>query len=135
MSKKTEDSYRSMFEYIEENIFQLEVDCFTTDYEKAMRNAIKSVYTNATLISCWFHYCQALRRKCSKIKHFFVCAAKNETVERIFHKFLALPLLPPSKIQEAFDLLKLALGCMQPRQPFEEFLKYYEKQWLRKVNM
>lgn len=133
MSKKTEVAYQNIFMYIEENIFQLKPDSFTTDYEIAMRNGIKSVYKNAVMVACWFHYTQALRRKCSKISDFFVNAATNETIDRIFHKFLSLPLLPPNKIKEAYSSLKLAAQCMENREPFDQFLKYYENQWLRKV--
>lgn len=133
MTKKTEESYASIFKYIQEHIFQLEPVSFTTDYEVAMRNAIKRIYKNAILVACWFHYTQALRRKCSKIDNFFLHAAQNEMINRIFHKFLAIPLLPPNKIREGFELLKLALQCMEPRKPFKEFLTYYERQWLRKV--
>lgn len=135
MSRKTEESYVSIFKYIEEKIFSLEAASFTTDYEVAMRNAIKRIYEDAILVSCWFHYSQALRRKCSKINTFFFHAARNETLNRIFHKFLAIPLLPPNKIKEAFALLKLALECIEPRKPLTEFIKYFEKQWLRKVNI
>lgn len=135
MNKKTEESYAHIFEYIERNIFQLEPNSFTTDYEKAMRNGLKSVYKNAVLISCWFHYCQALRRKCSQITDFFNHVSNSETADRIFHKFLALPHLPRDKIREGFAMLKLALQCMEPKEPYDKFLKYYETQWLKKVNV
>jgi hypothetical protein len=133
MNKKTEESYFHIFEYIETNIFQLEPDSFTTVYEKAMRNGLKSVYKNVLLVSCWFHYCQALRRKCSKITDFFKNTAENEAADRVFHKFLALPLLPPGKIREAFTMLKLAFQCMDSNEPYQIFLKYFENQWLKKV--
>lgn len=135
MSKKTEESYAHIFEYIEQNIFQLEPDSFTTDYEKAMRNGLKSVYKNALLVACWFHFCQALRRKCSKIPDFFKHVSSNEAADRLFHKFLALPLLPSDKIREGFAMLKLGLQCMEPREPYEKFLKYFETQWLKNVSV
>lgn len=87
MNKKTEESYKNIFQYIEENIFKLEPDSFTTDYEKAMRNGLKAVYKNVLLVSCWFHYCQALRRRCSKIKDFFNYIASNEAADSVSQIF------------------------------------------------
>lgn len=133
MSKKTEEAYHNLFKYIEDRIFNLEADSFTTDYEKAMRNGVKSVYPNVVMVACWFHYTQAVRRKCSKIGNFFYQCSNNEIIDRLFDKFLAIPHLPPNNIREAFSLLKLAVNCMTNKEPFEEFLKYYEKQWQRKV--
>lgn len=108
MTKKSTEAYRATFIHINANIFDLNCVSFMTDYECGMRKALSEIYPTANLVSCWFHYCQAIRRKCSKLSGFFVKLQKEKSAEKLFLKFLALPLLPASKIKEAFKLLKLS---------------------------
>lgn len=53
MDKKTKISYENLLKYINENIFKMEPNTFITDYEEAMRKAIKSTFCNVKLIGCW----------------------------------------------------------------------------------
>lgn len=66
MSKKSQIAYTHVFKYINNHIFNLTCDTFTTDYEKAMKNALRSCFPSSKLVSCWFHYTQAIRKKVSK---------------------------------------------------------------------
>ena len=75
MSKKSRNIYMHCLQYINTNLFQFHPSSFTTDYKNSMRNAIKQVFPMVTLKSCWFHYCQALKRNAGKIKNF----SKNNT--------------------------------------------------------
>lgn len=101
MTKKTTEAYKAVFKYINENIFGLEAVSFMTDYESALRNALSEIHPSAKLFSCWFHYCQAIRRKCSGFKNFFSEIQKEKSSKTLYLKFLALPLLPAEKIKEA----------------------------------
>lgn len=134
MTKKSTEAYKAVFAYINDNIFDLNASSFMTDYESGLRKALKEMYPTAKMVSCWFHFCQAVRRKCSKIPNFFAKIQKNEAAERLFLKFLALPLLPADKILEAFNMLKLAANATSGI-PFKSFLKYFESQWLQKVSL
>jgi hypothetical protein len=134
MSRKTTASYIAVFKYIEEKIFQLKPISFMTDYERAMRRGLYAVYPNATLNACWFHYSQAVGRKASKIPNFFKELAKDENLDRIYHKFLAFPLLPHAQTLNAFAMLKLAIDCRSKTHIFEPFIRYFSKQWLEKVS-
>lgn len=134
MIRKTSAAYAAVFKYIEENICKLNPTSFMTDYECAMRNGLRAVYPNAKLHACWFHYTQAVRRKSSKIPNFFKELAKHEYLNRIYHKFLALPLLPQHEIMNAYSMLKMAIECRSETNIFEEFLQYFSKQWLQRVS-
>lgn len=133
MNRKTRASYVAVFQYIEDNIFRLNPASFTTDYEQAMRTALTEIYPLAKFLACWFHYTQALRRKSSQIKNFFKEISKNKKLDRIYHMFLALPLLPSNRIREAFNMLKMTIDCLQKINVFHDFLIYFERQWLQKV--
>lgn len=135
MNRKTTDTYKAVFKHINENIFNLNATAFMTDYECGMRIALREIYPDAKLLACWFHYCQAIRRKCSKIVGFLVMLQKNKAAEKLFLKFLALPLLPAGKIREAFELLKLNANTLENKKKlFPRFLKYFEYQWLNRVD-
>lgn len=56
MSRKTEEAYTHLFRYNEENVCHLRPTSCMTDFEFAMRNAIRTVYPNCTVYACWFHF-------------------------------------------------------------------------------
>lgn len=134
MTNKLESSYRCVFQYIDENIFKLKPTVFITDYEAAIKKALRIVYPGVKLIGCWFHYCQALRRNTSKkFRHLLLFIRQSKQASRVYHKFMALPLLPDHLIQKAFEQLKLSIYLFDREKKFETFVNYFEKQWLKKV--
>lgn len=78
----------------------------TTDYEKAIKNALLKEYPGITLISCWFHFCQALAKYAKKIKGFRKFVKDVDAALRLYHKLLCLPLMRADNIRTAFKLLK-----------------------------
>lgn len=135
MTKKSEAAYIAVFKYIEENIWKLQPKCFMTDYECGMRNALKIVHPKAKLSACWFHYCQAIRRKCSNFGDFLKKVRNDKYADEVFHKVLALPLLPSEHIKNAFEMLELGLKKDAPKyKMFQPMLTYYRKQWLNRVS-
>lgn len=134
MNKKSEAAYKHIFEYIEENIFSLNGQSFMTDFELAMRNGLRSVYPRAEFNTCWFHFCQAARRKASQTTNFISYLIYHKDARQIYCKLLALPLLPANEIIESFDRLKVHALTTFPG-IFVEFLTYYERQWIFKVKI
>lgn len=136
MDKKTENTYWHIFNYIENNIFNLAPKSFNTDYECGMQNALKRIYPNAQLVGCWFHYCQAVRRKIvQRFKNLQTYIKTSNQANAMYHKFLSLPLLPHYLIQNSFEQLKLMINIFDKDQHFDQFVAYFEKQWIKKVNM
>lgn len=123
-----------VFEYIEKEIFSLQCKSFTTDFEIALKNALKQIYgPSVSYRSCWFHFTQACKHNASKIKGFFEFVRTNPEYERTYYKFLCLPLLPPIEIPEAFLALK-TIAFSYENEAVKAFVKYYERQWIVKVN-
>lgn len=131
MTRKTEDCYRHIFQYIEENVFSLQCKSFMTDFELPMRNALRSVHPNSEFYTCWFHLTQAAKKQMSKLSALSKLIQRNEEARAIYKKLLALPLLPADLIAETFHKLK-ALALSKFKQ-FKEFLAYFERQWLQRV--
>lgn len=119
-------------EYIHDNICSLEGSSFMTDYESAMRNAIADQYPGMKIRCCWFHFCQAVKRRASSHAG-FVHFIRNNLLEReVYYKLMCLPLLPPDMILTGFDILKKKAERIKFK-PFHDFMHYYERQWMIRV--
>lgn len=129
MSRKTEACYLHLFKTLR-GLLPLDGRSFMTDFEVAMRNALRVVYPNVQQYSCWFHYCQAARKKCSKFPKLVKSLKSNEILKRAYYKLLALPLLPAADILACFQMVKSEFVDVPDAMMF---LKYFEKQWLEKV--
>lgn len=71
MTRKTQEAYCSVFQYIEENVCHLRPNSFMTDYETGLRNALRFVYTIAKIEGCWFHYCQVIKKNARRFPVFY----------------------------------------------------------------
>lgn len=130
MTKRTTAAYVALFQFVESNICKLAPSSFMSDYEIALRNAIKTVYPACSRKACYFHLTQAARKRASKIPQFFDKIRTNPNMYRLYHKFLMLPLLPAGKILEGFSILKSESA--EHGEVFEDFIDYYHRQWIVK---
>lgn len=134
LSNKTQAAYTDVFRYIEQNVFKLsEVASFTTDYEIAMRNALRAINPNANMFACHFHFCQAAKKKATQTEGFIELIRKNKEAESIYYRLFCLPLLPAAFIKNAFESLQTEADALKKR-PMKKFLAYFRKQWMDKVN-
>lgn len=135
MTKKTREAYTHAFQFIESNIFHFKAAVLHTDYETALRKAVEIAFPNASVKGCWFHYCQALRRNSVKIPNFCKLIKSSEEYIKWYRTFLSLPLVSPEHIEEMFLILKNeTLEFSKKHQEcLSIFVKYFEKQWMRKV--
>lgn len=131
MTRKTKRAYAALFRFIEAEICELKPGTFMSDFETALRNALREEYSGVQLKGCYFHYTQALRRQSSKIGGMFLTMNRDPAMSRTYHKFLMLPLLPKSRIPEAFEFVRHE--AQQFGGIFTEFVEYVERQWMQKV--
>lgn len=133
MSCKKQKCYEHIFAYIHENVIAMECASFTTDYERAMRNALSKQYPNAVHRCCWFHFTQAVKRNASKIAGFVPMIRGNVAERELYYKIMCLPLLPACLIREAFNVLNAKCLKFVGNEPFHGFVDYVERQWMEKV--
>lgn len=129
MTRKTTQSYVALFKYIEENIFELEPTEFMTDYEDGMRLAIKTRWPTVKIRGCWFHYSQAILRKCRKLS-MNTLLRKSANARAVKRQIASLPLLPADKIREGFKAIKLTAAKKRVSLRFGRLFKYVESYWL-----
>lgn len=130
MTRKTQAAYIHLLKKIDET-WKLKPVSVTTDFEKALRNALKMIYPNVQLIGCWFHYAQALRRKVKKITGFAGFLKSNLAAKKLYRKFVNLPLIRSDKIWFAIELFKNEARNFGSR--FTTFINYFEDEWMKKV--
>lgn len=103
-----------------------------TDFETAMRNALRSLMPGVPANGCWFHFCQAVRRKAASITDFMKFLKTNRGAFVTFKKFYYLPLLPEGKIAEGFEIL-VNNAKDTPHPAFTTFIMYFRREWMLKV--
>lgn len=133
MSRKTRRAYEHLFKYLKNNIINLgNGKSIMTDFECAMRNALRAVFPQIKLNCCWFHFTQAAKKRAMQTPQLIPFLLQNKDAREIYYKLLSLPLLPPKDIVPMFRELKV-LALANNRELFADFIKYYEGQWIKKV--
>ncbi|XP_034935376.1 uncharacterized protein [Chelonus insularis] len=135
MERKTILAYTKILQHLQTVLApQLKPKIIISDFEVALAVSIKKIYPEADHTGCFFHYSQALIHKLKEMKLLtFILQWKNGLI--IIKKFLALALLPPEKIQDAFEWLTINMpDVIQNHQEFQSFIKYYQNQWIRRTN-
>lgn len=134
MTKRTAKSYEALFRFIERKVFRLKPSEIITDFEGGLRKALKIVYPNIILRGCWFHYCQAIRKKCRKLglQSFF---ESNIEAHNIYHQLLILPLLPPENFSEGYGIIKRRARAEGLLQRLRSLFNYFDSYWLPEVRI
>lgn len=133
MSRKCTEAYESVFNYIDTHIVKIKnAASFTTDYELAMRKALRKFSPSSTLYACYFHYCQAVKKNAYQTDGFVKFIKSNENAKSVYYRLLCLPLLPSEYIDNCFIELKHEADEIN-KQGFRSFMKYFKNQWIKKV--
>lgn len=132
MTTKRTDCYAAIFNYIEDNVFNLLPRQFTTDWEQGLRKALLQVYPKTELKGCWYHYCMALRRKSLSLG-IGKLLNRNENAAEIYRQLKCIPLLPANFIEDGFNAIKHKARFDDLLQEFEELFDYYQRNWLKLV--
>lgn len=106
-----------------------------SDYELAMRNALRAVVPLSDQHGCQFHYSQACNRHAKKspgMLHLVYSKSEPEALI-LYRKLLYLPLLPADRILDTFNAIALLATNLYPNK-FNNFLRYIKHQWSVSIN-
>lgn len=106
MSSKCEAAYMHAFQYIKKHVFSLECETFTVDYETALQNALRKTYPGSSIVSCWFHFLQAVKLNLSKMPIAYSFIRMNSKARILHRKLQCVPLLPADKILGAYKVIR-----------------------------
>lgn len=131
MTRRTTEAYVSALKYVHTYLIPLFGKGFIIDFEKAMRSALRRVVPNVKVIGCWFHFCQAVRRKAASMKNLFELIRTDSEVNLFFRRFQCLALLPGEHIEETF--MKLSRDALKISEHFGNFIDYFHEEWIVRV--
>jgi hypothetical protein len=128
MTSRVYSLYKAVFDFLLNscNIVPEKVSC---DFEHAMRKGIRSTWKKAKVNGCFYHYCQAVRRKKASFPDLSKLIKKNKSAEKSFRMMLRIPLLPADRMKTGLDAL---FGFQKKHRLFRRFGKlnlYFVKQW------
>lgn len=107
MDRKTQIAYEDVFQFITEKVYSLHLSqSFTSDYERAMRNALKKLYPTAQFYACCFHYTQAVKRRITQLPGLMELMHEDELARSIYKRAQCLALLPADYIPDTVDAFK-----------------------------
>lgn len=129
MQNRKQKLYAKVFKYLRD-IHQIQPSIVMMDFEKASRNAAKLIWKTASIRGCWFHFCQALRRKAMKIPKLARKLQKDKITKVIVHMFMALALLPLSSIREGLIQIIRFQKKKKLYQSFFSFNRYFMRFWM-----
>lgn len=98
-----------------------------SDFENALQQAMAITFEKVDIKGCWFHFNQSIIRKL--FEQGFRNLYNNFDFKLWVRKFSALALIPPSKLNEAWDLLLDSVPV-----PMDEnllkFISYFVNTWI-----
>ena len=98
------------------------------DFETSAIAAFKFCFPSAVLWGCWFHYGQCLWRKWTELG--LKIDYGNASFKKIFKKCVALALLPPGRVTEAFVDFILEEASNLDDAKLTQFLEYMTTTWV-----
>lgn len=132
MTRRTTEIYEDVLRFIEERILKLKPAEFITDFEAAMRKAIRRRYRKAVLRGCWYHYSAAIRKKLAKL-NLLGLMKHNIGARTIKVMMQALPLLPPECFMQGYRHVKYLAREWKVFAKFSKFFSYFENFWIAEV--
>lgn len=131
-SNRTAECYRAIFDYIEQNVFELQPASFMTDWEIGLRSALKQSYPNAVIRGCWWHFRRAVHKKCVNFGFHYLLKT-NPDARMIKQQLMSLPLLPPDKFEEGYACVKSRAAELQLSNQMLKLFAYFESYWIAEV--
>lgn len=132
MTRRTTEIYEDVFRFIEKRILKLKPAEFITDFEAAMRKAIRRRYRKAVLRGCWYHYSAAIRKKMVKLN--LLGLMKHSLAARTIKVMMqGLPLLPSEFFMQGYRHVKFLAREWNIFARFKKFFAYFDNFWVAEV--
>lgn len=113
-------TYLAAFKAFESTFGRIKPVVVMSDYEDAIRLAVKTFWPEADLRGCWFHYAQRVLRKAKLLK---IAGARFSHAIQIA---MSLPLLPEEYIEAGIQYVASLLSGPD----CDQFVAYLRTQWL-----
>lgn len=137
MTGQTEAHYLAIFQFVRDGVFSFDGNerlprFATSDFEQALRLALKNVWPQVTLIGCNFHFCQSLRRKASTQEGLATVITGATVQHTILKMFMRLSMLPLHRVNVGLAALTHLITTSGLADDFNEFLDYFQRTWIQR---
>ena len=109
MQCKLEGLYSAVLDKIWCRLTSLRPALIHCDFERGLMNAIEAVCEGGCVSGCWFHHNQAVKRKVGG-EGLIAVGNQNRKVKDWARNFYPLPLLPPDKMRDGWEWVRLEMG-------------------------
>ena len=96
---------------------------FIVDFELAMHQAFQSVFPNAELYGCHFHFNQCLFKRFKGLEGY----STQPSFKSLLNTLFALPFLPLNDVESGWELVKGRLSLYPEAQPI---INYFQDTWM-----
>ncbi|XP_066596630.1 uncharacterized protein [Prorops nasuta] len=140
MNNKSASTYTNLFSYLKSNVLppSFKPNYVHCDFELALHNSLKSVFSECNIIGCYFHYVQAVRKMAKKLK--IIQNNKRSAINTevsilvAIRKICYLPLLPSKLITTGLNIISVELQKnLQHYEIMKPLINYVESFWIRKI--
>lgn len=124
MTRKTTEAYQHVLDTFKGKLCQTTtISYIMTDYEKALRRAIRTVFPNIQLMGCWFHFSKAIYKKAKSLNLY----GNNTNFAMAVKMTMALPLLPANLISDG--ITAVTNSVTEYNINFTRFCTYLRTTW------
>lgn len=114
-----------------------------TDFEAALRKALKQLYPKAKLKGCWFHYRKNNLKKIKRlgVSKLWIKSARIENPKvaadaRLIYKMICyLPLLQEKQFEAGYLHVLNKAARLKLTKAFSNFFAYFERTWNAEVRL
>ena len=133
MTSKSASLYLKVFQFIKNRFPDFSPMSSMSDFEVASSDAFQTVYPDAELFHCHFHYSQCIWRKVQKVG--LTLLYKRDALFKSFvQKIMSLPYLPPSLISPTADIILQGYHSSAANSTqVGELKRYITRFWLGKI--
>lgn len=128
MNGRKQKLYEKVFQFFRD-AHQINPQTLMCDFERAMKNAAKSVWRSCIIRGCLFHYEQAILRKAKRTPKIAKGLKKSTHVKQVMKMMAKIPLLPEDKLEEGLLETLNYQKTHRLSKMFKTFNQYYIKQW------
>lgn len=134
MTHRNAQLYKEIFSFLRDEL-SLTPTKVMSDYERAIRLAVKDVWPRSSISGCNFHFCQALRRRVATKHPEIVRLMRYKNSAKVaLRMFMRLSLLPNEKdIKKGIKAIELYQKHFKIENEFLPFNNYFKKFWIKDI--
>lgn len=136
MQRQTQDAYEDVFNFIKDAIISYDgtiriPTAATSDFERAIRQALISVWPGIRHYGCNFHFCQANRRYARSLPNLSPHLTDWTKHHKALVMIMRLSLLPLNRVNAGLVALDNYLREEEIADDFEIFMQYFYHTWMQ----